>query len=223
MGSPAMRLTLLFLILAVLFMIPFIIWGGRFEDWLSAEGAEAWLRGYGAWAWAAGIGLLALDIVLPIPGTVVMSALGIVYDPFWGGVLSTLGSVLSGLIAYGACRRFGHRAAERLAGKEALTRAEHLFSGGAGGWTVALSRWLPLMPEVVSCMAGLAHMRFGTFLLALVCGSAPLGFAFAAVGAASRDSIGLALALSALLPVALWGLAAWIWRRAGPTSPDKGG
>ena len=198
-----MRLLWIFVGLAVLFLIPFLIWGGSFEEWLSAEGAVAWLRGYGAWAWLAGMILLALDIVLPIPGTVVMSALGLVYGAFLGGLISTTGSVLSGLLAYGACRTFGHAAAERITGAESLAKAEHLFAK-RGGWVVALSRWLPLMPEVVACLAGLTRMRFGVFLAALVCGSAPLGFAFAAVGAAGKKDILLALALSAALPVALW-------------------
>lgn len=208
-----MRVFAIFFALAVVFLVPFLVWGGGFEEWLSAEGAVGWLRGFGAWAWAAGMGLLALDIVLPIPGTVVMSALGLVYGAWWGGAISVAGSFCSGLIAYGACRSFGHRAAERIAGAESLAHAEHFFARH-GGWAVALSRWLPLMPEVVSCMAGLAHMRFGSFVTALLCGSLPLGFAFAAVGAAGVEHPTLALALSALAPPALWlAVRPWFMKR----------
>ena len=215
-----MRLFLVFLALAILFLITFLIWGGRLEDWLSGEGAAQWLRGYGDWAWAAGLALLAFDIVLPIPGTVVMSALGLVYGVLLGGLLSTIGSVISGLIAFWACRAFGHAAAERIAGAAALQQAERLFSL-RGGWVVAMSRWLPLMPEVVACMAGLARMRPLPFLAALLCGSAPLGFAFAAVGAAGQRNMGLALALSALLPALLWLCVKAVMRRLHDRShPD---
>ena len=36
-----------------------------------------------------------------------------------------------------------------------------------GGWILALSRWLPLLPEVVACMAGLFHMSARPVALAL--------------------------------------------------------
>ncbi len=71
---------------------------------------------------------------------------------------------------------------------------------------VVLSRWLPLMPEVVACLAGLSGMPFRRFLVALACGSVPLGFAFAAIGATGREAPWVALAVSAGLPPVLWAL-----------------
>ena len=69
-----------------------------------------------------------------------------------------------------------------LAGREDLEKGERIFGSEAGGFIVALSRWLPVMPEVVACMAGMSQMPFGRFLVALACGSVPLGFAFAGIG-----------------------------------------
>jgi membrane protein DedA with SNARE-associated domain len=53
-------------------------------------------------------------------------------------------------------------------------------------------------------MAGLSNMRFSTFLLALICGAAPLGFTVAAVGYALSDRPVLIIALCALLPLPIW-------------------
>jgi membrane protein DedA with SNARE-associated domain len=53
-------------------------------------------------------------------------------------------------------------------------------------------------------MAGLARMPPLPFFAALVCGSAPLGFVFAAIGHAGGDHPVLAIALSAVLPPLLW-------------------
>ncbi|MCB1235626.1 MAG: VTT domain-containing protein [Verrucomicrobiae bacterium] len=202
-----MRLFWLFLVLALAVLIPFAIWGDFFETLFSSEGAAAWLSDFGPWAWAAGIGLLVADLFLPVPGTAVIAALGYVYGVWVGGLLGAAGSILSGLLAYGLCRKLGHRAAEWIAGREDLKKGEHLFGGAAGGFIVALSRWLPVMPEVVACLAGLARMPFGRFTVALCCGGLPLGFAFAAVGAAGRANPGVAIALSAALPPVLWSIA----------------
>ncbi len=198
-----MRLFWMFLGLAVLFLIPFLIWGGVLETIFSPEGAVSWLEGYGVWAWAAGTLLLMLDLFLPIPGTIVMSAMGFVYGPVWGGLLSVVGSFLSGSLAYSLCRLLGPPAALKLLGERDMKKGETLFSN-VGGWIVVLSRWLPLVPEVVSCMAGLTRMPARTFHLALACGSVPLGFVFAAVGHAGVTQPLLALGLSAVLPPVLW-------------------
>jgi uncharacterized membrane protein YdjX (TVP38/TMEM64 family) len=61
-----------------------------------------------------------------------------------------------------------------------------------------------VFPEVIACMAGLARMPPMPFFIALFCGSAPLGFVFAAIGHAGVDHPVLAIALSAGLPPLLW-------------------
>lgn len=198
-----MRLLWLFLALMVAFLVPFVLWGGSVERAFSQEGTVEWLGGFGRWAWAAGFALLASDLVLPVPGTVVMSAFGLVYGPLLGGLLGAAGSFLSGALAYWLCRALGRGAAVRILGERDLERGERLFSN-AGGWLVVLSRWLPLLPEVIACMAGLTRMPARTFHLALACGALPLGFAFAAVGHAGVEHPTLALAASALAPPALW-------------------
>ena len=202
-----MRLLRLFLVLAVLVIVPFLIWGDFFFNLFEPQETEVWFSDLGkSWAWLAGIGLLVSDLFLPIPGTVVMSALGYVYGPWLGGVFSVLGSMLSGLLAYGLCRKMGRRAAERIAGREDLAKGELIFGGAAGGWIVALSRWLPVMPEVIACLAGMARMPWRQFSLALACGSIPLGFTFASIGKWAHESPGLALLLSAGLPPLLWAI-----------------
>ena len=203
-----MRFAVIFVVLAALFAIPFLVWGASFELAFSREETTNWLQDYGSWAWIAGIGLLASDICLPGPGTAVMAALGGGYGPLLGGVVGAAGSWLSGSLAYLACRQFGHRAALFLAGARDLERGRQFFRTTGGGWTVALSRLLPLLPEVIACLAGLARMPTRAFFTALACGSVPMAFTFAAVGATSRESPILAIVLSAVLPLVLWPLAA---------------
>jgi uncharacterized membrane protein YdjX (TVP38/TMEM64 family) len=143
------------------------------------------------------------DLFLPIPATAVMAALGFVYGPLAGGLIATLGGFLAGALAYLLCRWFGRKAALRLLGPQDLADGERLFAK-VGGWLVVLSRWLPVFPEVIACMAGLARMPPRAFFVALACGSAPLGFAFAAIGHAGADHPLLAILLSAGLPPLLW-------------------
>ena len=198
-----MRLIWIFLGLALLLLIPFLIWGNSMAQTFSQEGAVTWLEQYSPWAWAAGVGLLMCDLLLPIPGTAVMAALGLVYGPILGGLIVGGGSFLSGSVAYGLCRALGRNAAVRILGEKDLAKGEKLFSK-VGGWLVVFSRWLPLFPEVIACMAGLTRMPARSFHLAMACGSFPLGFVFAYIGHAGADHPTLAIVLSATLPPILW-------------------
>lgn len=198
------RLFLIFLILAALVLIPFAIFGKRIEEMMSLENTVELMKNQGRWAWAAGIGLLVIDLLLPILGTVVMSALGLIYGPIIGGILASLGSIGAGLLAYGLCRSAGRDIAVRIAGKDGIEEGERIFSGEAGGWMIALSRWMPVLPEVMACMAGLTRMPLARFVIALACGSVPLGFTFASIGAAGTERPVLTLVLSACLPTIIW-------------------
>ncbi|MEO8353788.1 MAG: VTT domain-containing protein [Chthoniobacteraceae bacterium] len=214
-----LRLFWIALTLAVLVLLIFALCGARFETWFSGAAAVGWIRSWGPWGWLAVILLLVSDLFLPVPATPIMSAAGFVYGTAMGGMLSALGSFLAGVAAYELCACLGRRAAERIAAPEELERGHQLFVR-RGPWLVALSRALPILPEVISCMAGLTKMPRGLFLAALACGSVPMGFIYAAIGAAGQSRPSLALALSGLCPVLLWLLARRLFthRRSGDGS-----
>jgi uncharacterized membrane protein YdjX (TVP38/TMEM64 family) len=210
------RLFILLLGLAALILIPFFLLGDGFMARFGEAGDRLWLMEYGrAWGWLAALGLLMADLLLPVPATSVISALGYGYGSLAGGLIGAAGSFLSGTLAYELCRRCGLRAADRLLGREDRERAARIFGGRMGGWLVALSRWMPLLPEMTACMAGLTGMPRRRFFTALACGCLPMGLTFAAIGASGTDRPGLALALSVLVPGVLYAVAAlWLKRQS---------
>ena len=197
------RYLFLFLFLGITLALPFVLFGDQLEALFAGDGAVRLLRDNPGFGWLAALGLLVADLLLPIPTTAIFAALGIVYGPWVGGLLSAAGSFIAGMVGYLLCRRFGVGMATRIAGKDAMQVGEALFRR-AGGWLVALSRWLPLLPEVVSCLAGLSRMPLSTFAPALLCGAIPVGFVFAWFGHLGADRPLLTLAISALVPVGLW-------------------
>ncbi len=197
--------------LAVLMLASFFLWGEAWEQQWTLGGGIAWLDGWGNWAWLAGMVLLVADLVLPVPGTVVMSALGFLYGPWLGGLIAAAGSFAAGMTGYAACRCLGDRAALWLLGAKDLERGRTLFQR-FGGLAVATSRAVPIFPEIIACMAGLVRMPAGLFMLALAIGCLPMGLTFAWVGHQGREQPTLALVLSLLIPGLLW-LCAWLWLR----------
>ena len=208
-----MRLWIIFGVLVILVLIPFFIWGETLEAMFSGEGAIEWLTGYGKWAWAAGILLLISDLFLPIPGTLIMSGIGFIYGPWLGGLIAILGSFLSGMLAFGLCRLMGEKGARWVLGEQGYQRGQDIFER-VGGWVVVLSRWLPVFPEVVACMAGMARMRPAIFTVALLAGSIPLGFVFAWIGYMGEDYPVVAVILSAGLPPLIWLVVQPVFKRS---------
>jgi uncharacterized membrane protein YdjX (TVP38/TMEM64 family) len=208
-----MRLVFLMVTLAVFFLLGWWAFGEGLEEAWNVERLADRFEAARSWAWLAGILLLIADLLLPIPGTVVMSALGAVYGFWIGGLISAIGAMLAGMFGYGVGRFFNEEFAKRWLGEEDFEKGRNLFKK-SGAWVLATSRALPILPEVLSCMAGLLRMPFGKFMVALACGSVPMGFLFAWIGTVGREQPAWGLAFSLGVPALLWGAAA-VWGRRG--------
>jgi uncharacterized membrane protein YdjX (TVP38/TMEM64 family) len=177
-----------------------------------ANDAVLALRNYGSWAWALGIVLIWVDLVLPIPQTAVIAALGIIYGTLVGGLLGSLALITSGFLGYGLMLTSARRLAQRIAGPRSLHKMERYFDRG-GAWAIVLTRSLPYsVPEAMVFLAGLAGMPMRKFTAALTIGSVPTAFVFAAIGAGWADRPILALAASFVLPVLLLPVALYLMR-----------
>jgi uncharacterized membrane protein YdjX (TVP38/TMEM64 family) len=177
-----------------------------------ANDAVFMLREYDSWAWALGIALIWADLVLPIPQTAVIAALGIIYGTVFGGLLGSVGLISSGVLGYALMRTSARRFVNRWVGRQSLHKMESLFDR-AGAWAVVLTRSLPYsIPEAIVFLAGLAGMPMGKFTMALTVGSVPTAFAFAAIGAGWADQPILALTVSYVLPILLLPIALYLMR-----------
>jgi len=182
-----------------------------------ANDAVLVLRKYESWAWALGIALILADLVLPVPQTAVIAALGIIYGTLLGGLLGSLGLIAGGLLGYLMMLTFARRFVQRFVGpnslhNKSLHKMERLFDRG-GAWAIILTRSLPYsVPEAMVFLAGLAGMPMRKFTAALTIGSVPTAFAFAAIGAGWADQPILALAVSYVLPILLLPIALYLMR-----------
>lgn len=177
-----------------------------------ANDAILTLRSYGGWAWAVGIALIWADLLLPVPQTAVIAALGVIYGPLLGGLLGSLGLITGGLLSYGLMFTSARRLVQRFAGRRSLRRMESLFSRN-GAWAIILTRSLPYsVPEAMVVLAGLAGMPLAKFAAALIVGCVPTAFAFAAIGAGWADQPVLALVASYALPILLLPIALYLLR-----------
>lgn len=204
------RLIAIFLFLTIFFALPLLILGNVYDVRFSGESGISRLKEYGHFAWAIGMGLIVVDLVLPIPATAIMSALGYLYGAVLGGLAGGTGSMIAGLIAYFSTRLMGRRAAVFLAGEKDLNRVEKFFAR-RGALAVAITRPMPILPEVTSCLAGMAGMPLRIYVISLACGSLSTGFVFATVGALGVSQPWVAIVASYIVPLLLYAIAyKWI-------------
>lgn len=146
-------------------------------------------------------GLLTVDLLLPVPSSILMTLSGTMFGWQVGWIVSLVGSMGSALIGFGACRRWGRPAFVRLVGPGEVDRIQTFFNR-YGVWAILLSRSVPMLTEVISCLAGLSSMRFRWFTGLALAGTAPLCLVYAWAGHRALDAraLGWAVLLAFVLP-----------------------
>jgi uncharacterized membrane protein YdjX (TVP38/TMEM64 family) len=192
--KPALRLSVLIIAALAVPLIPFAVTGELpGERWLSASGGDD-LRFA-----LTGAALLAADVLLPVPSSVLGTLLGARLG-FLPGLLATFIGLCTGhVLAYVASRW--------------LVRGRlGAMPEGPTAWAVFLSRPVPVLAEAIAIAAGAARLAPGRFALACGAGNLVYAVALAGNGAALLPSapIGPGLVLPMLLPAVAW----WLWRRS---------
>jgi uncharacterized membrane protein YdjX (TVP38/TMEM64 family) len=216
----AMHLKLAIIIAGIVAMVlvPYFLWHEPMDAYFQSQAFADWVGSARPYAWAVAIALLVGDLFLPVPAAPVVATAGVIYGTFWGGVIGTVGSFLAGMVAYGLARLAGRKAGRFLASDQELVELQAFFdTWGVGG--IIASRAMPVLPEVLTFLAGLARMHLRRFMAALAIGAVPMGFLLAWAGSATGTSSKLLLVLT-LIPAGLW-CAYLIWTQSLRARQDR--
>ena len=133
-----MRWAILIGVMFALIIIPFLIFEKQFEAlgaWLAEGHASGWVS-------AATIGgLLALDVFLPVPSSIVSTGAGVLLGFWRGAAVIWVGMTIGCAIGY-AFGAKAEAAARRLVGTDGLARA-HQIMERHGNWAIVLCRPIP--------------------------------------------------------------------------------
>jgi uncharacterized membrane protein YdjX (TVP38/TMEM64 family) len=171
---------------------------------------QAWIANPSTGTASVIVGLLAADLFLPIPSSLVMVLSGAAFGVGWGAALSLVGSIGGEWLGFELVRKYGRTASARLVGDDEIDRLSRVFQRH-GAAAVAVTRALPVVMETMSVVAGLSTMKRSTFLIASFIGTAPIVFVYAYAGAVSRETNSIVPAVVMLVAVAALG---WVIYRA---------
>lgn len=172
--------------------------------------AEGWIASAGTGSATILVSLLAADLFLPIPSSLVMVLAGAAFGVVGGSALSLVGSVGGEWLGFELVRRYGMRASRNIVGDDELARVRDVMARH-GAAAVVVTRALPVVMETMSVVAGLSNMSRWTFLKSSLIGTLPVVVVYAYAGTVSRASGSVVPAVVMLVAVAG---SAWIWYRA---------
>ena len=190
-----MRWAVVWVVLIGVVLIPFFLFESEFNAFaarMTATGTAAWLAGVSIF------GLLALDVVLPVPSSIVSTAAGVLLGFWTGAAIVFTGMMMACLFGYALGARAAG-AARRFVGEDGLRRADALMRR-YGDYTIVLCRPVPVLAEASVIFAGLVGAPFGRFVLLSALSNLGIALGYAAFGAFSMriDSF-LAAFLGALI------------------------
>lgn len=176
-----MRWTILWVLLITVVLLPFILFGEQFEAFgaqITRSDTSRWLVG------AAVFSLLALDVFLPVPSSIVSTGAGVLLGFVPGTLVVWSGMMVGALLGYGVGSR-GSAAARRFVGDDGIARASQLVKR-YGDLTIVICRPVPVLAEASVVFAGLVHANYGRFVRLTATANLGIAAGYAAVGAYSR-------------------------------------
>lgn len=180
-------------------VLPFLAFGGQLEDWLRgfADDPPSPLV-TSMWV----IGLLATDILLPIPSSVISTLSGWQLGWFLGTLATWIGMNLGAVIGFALARRFGQPVALWFSKPEDLERM-HGISDRFGPTVLVLTRAMPVFAEASVLIAGIHRLSWRKFTPAIVLSNLGIALAYSALGdyAERNQWLPLALAVAIAVPV----------------------
>jgi uncharacterized membrane protein YdjX (TVP38/TMEM64 family) len=202
-----MRWALLTALLLALILIPFFLFEPQFEAW----GNRLVQPGGGGSFVAVLIGaFLALDVILPVPSSVVSTAAGVLLG-FWTATFTVWAGMMAGCMLGYALGARSEGLGRRIVGAEGLARATRV-ADNYGDWAILVCRPVPVLAEASVILAGLARAPFRRFVLLTAGSNLGIAAAYAAIGAFSMNVGSFLLTFVGAIAVpALAMLAARLW------------
>ncbi len=204
MKGPIKLALILFVVFQTLFFFNYTF------GWITVDNVRALLASLQAspraalWIALLVIAVLAVDSVLAVPTTATAILAGYFLGMLTGGAATSLGLMIAGSICFFGSRYGGDRLFRMIVPDDENERLRDWFEA-SGGLALIICRALPMLPEVLSCLAGISGMRTAKYYLLFAAGNIPFAFLAAYAGSiSSLEQPWPALAVGVGLPALAW-------------------
>ncbi len=159
------------------------------------------------------VAVLATDIFLPVPSSVVSTLAGAQLSIPQATLASWLGLTLGASLGFGVARTFGRPLATRLVGADELTRLDRL-SDRFGPALLMLFRALPVLAEASVLLFGTTQLAWTRFLAPVALANLGIAGAYSILGHYGRTQHVLWYVVAASIAIPLLATTLVRWRTA---------
>ncbi|MCX6359378.1 MAG: VTT domain-containing protein [Armatimonadetes bacterium] len=160
-------------------LVPFALWGDRIEAWAAHALSPGTAPGAAA---ALVVGLLGVDILAPIPSSLVSTAAGALLGLPRGAAASWLGMTVSTWLGYWLGARARAGVGRSWVGEAELARAAEA-GARQGIWALGLFRGVPVLAEATVFWAGMSGVPPLPFALVTTVANLAVSVGYAWAGA----------------------------------------
>ena len=201
--SASFRWTFLLGILLVLIIGPFLI----FESAISSQASQLLESEFAPALTSVLIAIsLALDVLLPIPSSLVSTASGALLGFVGGTLVCWVGMSLGCLLGYWIGATGGTTVIQRLLGERELEKAADLAQR-IGLSALVMARAVPVLAEASTIAAGAARIPWREFVLVTSLANLGIAAVYAAIGAYALDINSFLLAFAGAIAIPALGIA----------------
>lgn len=168
-------LSLLFFV-SLIIIITFLLFSD-FENTI-----QIWVNSAGSvWTYSAiSFGLLAGDVLLPVPSSLLMILNGKVLGVFAGASLSLVAGMTASLIGF----YLGHKSTSfvnRFFSEKDIAAGNRFFNR-FGSFSIAISKFIPILSETISFISGCSDISLKNFLVNSLTGHLLIAVIYAFIG-----------------------------------------
>jgi len=189
-------------------VVPFVIFGTWMEASIVTWLENSFVSDRPLTVSVITMGLLASDILLPVPSSVVCTWAGRALGVIPGLLINWIGLNLSCVIGYWLGRVFGKPIAERLSDTRTIDRLQNVH-GATSAWALTICRAIPVLAEASVLLAGLQRLPASKFYPPVVAANLGIAIAYSVLGSFSTEHgwFPAAIAIACVLPLFL--LSTW--------------
>jgi uncharacterized membrane protein YdjX (TVP38/TMEM64 family) len=200
---------LILIVLALLVpIVPFLALGQALDErvgaWLDPPPAPSTIA-------LVTVGVLAIDVFLPVPSSVVSTFAGSQLGVVAATGASWLGMTAGAVFAFWLARCYGRPLAVRLSSVEEIEQMDTIGTR-LGAWTLIVTRPLPILAEAAVLLLGTTSLPWRQFLPPVLLSNLGIAIMYSILGqiARTQGELPLALAASIALPVLATTMARWL-------------
>lgn len=185
-------------------VIPFLLFGEQMETYISRQLVSNERFNSPVWVGGAAILLLAVDILLPIPSSVVCTIAGKVLGVIVGTMICWLGLNLSAWLGYWLTSKYGWRFVRKMTDQQSREQVQTVVERSS--WlTLVGFRPIPILAEASILLAGCYGLQKRSFWPPVLIGNFVVAVSFVGLGKLSSDQgwFAMALPISICLPLAM--------------------